>query len=187
MGKRTNNLQAGKQHLYFKWLCDQVKVGKSDRGRLKLLKFLYENIFHGGIPNDQNRGEDGKEIRQRFEYEEVSYYFLEKEREAPCTILEMLLALAYRMDYILGDIGSKENPSQWFWKIVENLDLERYTWNPEKDEDVRFKNEGILEIFIDRTYSYSGQGGLFPLKNPRRDQRKVEIWYQMMSYIDENY
>ena len=38
-----------------------------------------------------------------------------------------------------------------------------------------------------REYSDNGHGGLFPLKNPKKDQRKVEIWYQMTEYINENY
>jgi hypothetical protein len=33
----------------------------------------------------------------------------------------------------------------------------------------------------------SGLGGMFPLEDPREDQRAIEIWYQMMAYINENY
>jgi hypothetical protein len=37
-----------------------------------------------------------------------------------------------------------------------------------------------------RLYTTSGYGGLFPLEEPKEDQRKVEIWYQMMAYLGEN-
>ena len=45
----------------------------------------------------------------------------------------------------------------------------------------------ILNKIIDRGYSRRGVGGLFPLKYSKNDQRKVELWYQMHSYLIENY
>ena len=33
----------------------------------------------------------------------------------------------------------------------------------------------------------NGTGGLFPLKRPRVNQRRVEVWYQMSEYLMENY
>ena len=51
-------------------------------------------------------------------------------------------------------------------------------------------NAAIFEIvasWLDRTYSYDGEGGLFPLRNPDYDQRDAEIWYQMQAYLEENY
>ena len=49
----------------------------------------------------------------------------------------------------------------------------------------------MLKLFpsppVERRYKRSGEGGLFPLKNAAKDQRKVEIWYQLSSYLLENY
>jgi hypothetical protein len=33
----------------------------------------------------------------------------------------------------------------------------------------------------------NGTGGLFPLKMPKVNQRRVEIWYQMSAFIEENF
>jgi hypothetical protein len=47
----------------------------------------------------------------------------------------------------------------------------------------------IQNIFIRlnrREYdSDGGNGGLFPLNEPNEDQRDVEVWYQMMAYLQE--
>jgi hypothetical protein len=45
----------------------------------------------------------------------------------------------------------------------------------------------ILTNLVERTYQKNGKGGLFPLKQPAKDQRRVEIWYQMAAYLNENY
>jgi hypothetical protein len=34
-----------------------------------------------------------------------------------------------------------------------------------------------------RTYDRRGHGGLFPLQRSNRDQRRVEIWYQLSEYL----
>jgi hypothetical protein len=43
--------------------------------------------------------------------------------------------------------------------------------------------EDILDQFIWRTYDYNCNGGLFPLDDPKDDQRNVEIWYQFANYL----
>ncbi len=56
-------------------------------------------------------------------------------------------------------------------------------------DDRRFDEEAACDIlchFMRREYDECGQGGLFTLRNPRYDMRKMEIWYQMMGYLEEN-
>jgi hypothetical protein len=45
--------------------------------------------------------------------------------------------------------------------------------------------EEIFERLIWRNYAPNGEGGFFPLENPREDQTQVELWYQMNSYVNE--
>lgn len=71
----------------------------------------------------------------------------------------------------------------WFWKILENAGLEKYT-DEQFDE---WKVYQILDDIVDRRYNRNGFGGLFPLRKPKKDQRKVELWYQMCAYLVENY
>ena len=53
---------------------------------------------------------------------------------------------------------------------------------PGADWYVRDTARGV----IDRDYDASGFGGIFPLRRPAEDQRKVELWYQAAAYILEN-
>ena len=69
----------------------------------------------------------------------------------------------------------------WFWGMIGNLGLREMT-DDIFDESVV---DEITERFLTRDYSYNGRGGLFYVSKPRMDMRDVEIWYQMMWYLDE--
>lgn len=45
----------------------------------------------------------------------------------------------------------------------------------------------VIGRWIDRAYKKNGEGGLFPLRRTRVDQRNVPIWDQMGEYLVENY
>ena len=51
---------------------------------------------------------------------------------------------------------------------------------------VRSDAMDILTKFMRREYDASGLGGLFALRYPKEDMRDIEIWYQMMSYLEED-
>lgn len=167
------------QQEYFLWLCGLVDIGATDHGRRELAWMLYNEKFVFKLARDDNRAADGIDLRKHWRSD---YH-----TNAPCSVLEMLIALSYRMDFNLSEVEGPERPDKWFWKFVTNLGLEKYTGNKSVDEDLQFKNASILYTWMDRKYSPSGRGGLFPLKNPQNDQRKIEIWYQMMAYLMENY
>lgn len=69
----------------------------------------------------------------------------------------------------------------WFWGMIGNLGLREMT-DDIFDESVV---DEVVERFLARDYSYNGRGGLFYVSKPRMDMRDVEIWYQMMWYLDE--
>ena len=37
------------------------------------------------------------------------------------------------------------------------------------------------------SFGNDGVGGFFPLKYPKRDQKYLEIWYQLEDFVLENY
>ena len=43
----------------------------------------------------------------------------------------------------------------------------------------------VIDRFLKRRYDRDGKGGLFTVKNPDRDMRGVDIWYQMCFYLRE--
>lgn len=133
------------------------------------------------VPNDDNRVEDGKELRFTFVREQgtdgVDVYWL----ELGCSTLEMLIALADRASF-----ETSKEPGHWFWFFLRNLGLDKYTdahWTPHINAIVDRK----LDRLIYRTYSPTGRGGLFPLRSAVEDQRKVELWYQMSAYLLETH
>lgn len=171
---------------YFKFLYSIVDEDGS-REYDKLLNELHGIDFYSLIPNDDNRGEDGKQLRERFEDEEGGPQGLSLSHDKPCTVLEMLIGLAYRLEFESANSPWEKTPEEWFWILLDNLGLgwcDNKTLLQMKNTDIIHQKIGIL---LDRRYESDGNGGLFPLKNQRKDQRCIEIWYQMSAYIIENY
>lgn len=169
---------------YFQWLCGLVNL---DHGYWILARRLYDKEFYWSVPNDDNRAADGEKLREIFADETLysDYTSLEK----PCSILEMMIGLAIRIEDILCDPDDDDciKMREIFWEMLINLDLDIYNDMDYAKLGGEYKVEKILIALLERTYEKSGRGGLFPLKSSRNDQRKVEIWYQMSSYLLENY
>ena len=173
-------------HDYFQWLCDIIRVNTTDDSYYFLAKVLYEKDYYWFVPNDNNRGMDGLKIRE--EYFVQSEWNLPNELlERPCTMLEMLIGLARRASYMMAEPGETDQTERWFWEILENIGLDKYSDSYFYRLHGTARVNRTLDILLERTYKRNGQGGLFPLKHSKKDQRKVEIWYQMCSYLDENY
>ena len=165
------------EEFYFDWLYAKVMTPEpSHRPYFTLLHTMFKTEFVWILSGDDNRAEDGLELRNEFNYE-LNLCMDKPWFENGCSILEMLIAFSRRANF-QTDI----DPSDWFWEFVANLDLtEAY--------DDAFYSESVitkkLYDFVWRTYKYDGTGGLFPLNNPEEDQRKVEVWYQFCAYISE--
>lgn len=169
--------------LYFKWLYRQVasdRLRNPSKTYWSLFRQLFTKEFIWLIPNDDNRIEDGKDIRYDFVMETGVEDADAAWLEMGCSMFEMLLGLSRRLAF-----EAEGRPREWFWRLLENLDLENYN-DDAYMHLTRDKTEDILERVIWRTYSADGHGGLFPLNHPRKDQTKVELWYQMNAYIQEN-
>jgi hypothetical protein len=167
--------------LYLQWLYSQVGSVKNrnpSRSYWKILRKLFTKEFVWIVPNDDNRAEDGRDLRLEF-LEEYDV----RDADATwmrlgCSMLELLIGLSRRLSF-----EAEGEPSSWFWKLMENLDLERYNDNtPFSDAAI----DELLDRVIWRTYRRNGAGGLFPLKRTREDQRQVEIWYQLCAYLLED-
>ena len=166
--------------LYFEWLLEQVDCPENYR---ILMDRLYRCTFTYTLKMDANRAADGLALRDRFadEYGGLRY---EDIRHDECSVLEMLIALACRMeDDIMHDPALGDRSPEWFWIMISNLRLDGMDDEHFEEENV----ENILNVFLNRTYFMNGSGGLFPLKIPKVNQRRVEIWYQMSAFMEENF
>jgi hypothetical protein len=166
------------ESLYFNWLCAKVMrvdVPTPSLTYWKLLRELQNTEFVWKIPMDDNRAEDGKELRNEFLLE-ARIQTDEEWFHIGCSILEMFIAFSKRAAFI-----TDRSPQEWFWEFIGNLGLASFN-------DAGFNLfilTDILYTFIWRTYDYHGNGGMFPIRHPRRDQREVEIWYQFCDYLEE--
>jgi len=176
---------------YYQWLCDIVNTNQTNRSYFLLIKTLHQKMFYWTVPNDDNRALDGKTLRDGFILDHPFDNNLRGHHASdifggPCTMLEMLIGLANRMDGMTKETDEEGKMSVWFWEILRNCGLEKFT------DEVFVELGGTIEIHIilnkvlERTFKRNGQRGLFPLKFAKKDQRKVEIWYQMCQYILEN-
>lgn len=175
------NLERDELNAYFSWLIDLIDIDETGRQYWFLTMTLYNKEFYWVIDRDANRAEDGKALRKKFK-EDISFDDYDI-IEGPCSVLEMLIALAARFDGNGSiDYDDRVNISENFWEMIVNLGLDMYDDGYFNEDEV----DNILTIWMDRDFKYDGYGSIFPLDNPQTDQRQVEIWYQMQSYIQEN-
>lgn len=170
---------------YFLWLCDKVGIDNGITSFYELGQELFYTEFKALLPMDENRALDGIALRDDFI---LDCEWFQDYPDMPCSVLEMLIALAQRMDFELTDLDSSgDNTAKYFWEMLDNLGLSHLSDDVYSLRNGEEKTILALSRLVARTYQYNGEGGLFPLKCPMEDQREVEIWYQMCAYLTENY
>jgi len=166
---------------YFEWLYKQVssvRLRNPSRTYWRLLRQLYTKEFVWHVANDDNRVEDGRDLR--VEFARQSRVRIDSDwLDLGCSMLEMMLGLSRRLAFEAG--GESRD---WFWQLIENLGLTTFN-DMNYNESYEREVDRVLEDIIWRRYRPDGSGGLFPLRYPDRDQRKVELWYQLNAYILE--
>lgn len=171
------------EETYFKWLAVQVVNTRPRNPRQtywEILKQLHTTEFKWSVRNDDNRVEDGKELRAEFLQETFGEVLSDSWRDQECSFLEMLIALSRRCAFQTERVS----PSEWFWHLLGNVELHISDWDY---ESLRMHNyvDQVLQVINNRTYEKNGRGGLFPLRDADVDLRQVELWYQMNYYLLE--
>lgn len=173
---------------YFDWLKEQIMSDDiyelDDYGilitTLSVMPFTYV------VEMDSNRMWDGLYLRNIFYDDHVAF---EGELTQECSLLEMLVGLAYRMaNDVFSDLG--KSTGDWFWEFMSNLGADYYT--DDILEGVSDKNHrddliDLLSNFMDRKYKDSRSGNIFLFKKDPKDLKKIELWYQMHYYIEQKY
>ena len=160
---------------YFEWMLDLVG-GQRFR---KLLIHLHNREFIFTIANDDNRADDGINLRYRFGYDILDHP--REELGGPCSMFEMLLALAIRCEEtIMDDPLYGDRTAQWFWRMIVNLGLGSMLDENYDREYIDF----VVDRFINHEYEPNGKGGLFTVNNCEYDFRKIEISFQLLRYLN---
>lgn len=169
------------EDLYFQWLCDKVMRAPVPTPSLtywNLLRDLHGQPYVWVQGYDENRAEDGVELRTYFLSESPINSVSSSWLHMPCSVLEFMIAFSARAEFN----ALLEEPSDWwFWHMVDNLGINF----PDSVEIPRDYLADVLETWMFRAYAPDGTGGLFPREQPEQDQREVETWYQFMGYLEE--
>lgn len=169
---------------YFEWMYETVchdRFAKNISYR-KLLEYLHDIRFKWKIPKDNNRAADGIELRRQYNfYCRRDIPNILEHISGPCSVLEMMVALAIRCETdIMHDSSIGDRTTQWFWKMIVNLGLGGMT-------DDQFDKDYIRDVinkFLNREYEPDGRGGLFTVRHCEHDLRKIEIWIQLLWFLD---
>lgn len=171
---------------YFLWLCSLVNADMNLYS--ELLWNLQNTDFVWVLELDESRSVDGLDLRREYFETSLEDWIIYWERD--CTVLEMLVALARRIEGVLGDVNTGDRTRVWFWEMVRNLGLKPYTDSRmnfgDYDNDV-FDIQMILSRWMNREFDVDGTGSIFPLKLTVHDERERSIIYQMYDYLFENY
>jgi hypothetical protein len=162
---------------YYEWLISQIDIPNNNRTYNDLFDLMHHSEFVWTVPKDDNRVQDGLDLRTEFRN-----YFFNKPRGKLLlggpTMLEILVSLSRRVAFIAGS-----DAPHWAWRLIKNLRLNKM--HDELTKERATKVDEILYAIIWREYQPNGRGGFFPLTWPKEDQTKVEIWYQMQAYVNE--
>ena len=171
---------------YFEWMTNIV-CGKRFSGKMtykKLLSYLHMITFRCKMRSDENRAEDGIDLRWRFAVDtgrENQNDWIRDCLEGPCSVLEMIVALAIRIEEtIMDNPALGDRTGQWFWGMITTMGLGAMNEN-----NFDKKSAGnIVNTFLDRQYESDGNGGLFRIRGVDVDLTKVDIWTQLCWYLD---
>ena len=170
--------------LYFDWLCSLVCETPSKADDYSdLLHMLHNFEFTFSLEMGGNRFEDGIQLRYvygtRHNISDAKIARLIDYK--PCSVLEMMVAVAVRCeDTIMANSEFGNRTCIWFWSMIESMGLIDMD-NTRYNEVAEFK----VDMMLSRSYRHNGAGGLFTLERPPRDMRDVDIWCQLMWWLNE--
>lgn len=162
---------------YFRWLYSKVLHSGRYEGLMNEL-YMYDYIYR--LPMDANRGECGTELRYRFGDEaNIPQSVIASDLDIrPCSMLEMMVALALHISDVILDDGEVNRANIIFSVMLDSLGLEEYTdyeYCPEVAQIIRKRLDAFTE----------GTKFLFPTYG--QDMRGVDIWTQMHMYLQRRY
>lgn len=164
---------------YFEWLYTSVGCKEHKR----LLHWLFRTPFRAVHKMDKNRISDGLKLRE--EFIENTNWSIDDMLHAfksfkSCSILELMIALAKRIESDMSDPDYGDRTVIWFWEMIKSLGLYEMT---DENYDQSY-TQVTVDTFLKKEYGADGKGSLFTIKNPDIDVRTLDIWYQMSLYIN---
>lgn len=172
------------EYEYMMWLIESIDpLGRVGDYYQPVLEELYVRDFEWGakFPDDENRAKDGLELRKIF----ASESGIDKSEIGidwkPCSCLEMMIAIARRIEFEIVAVPGSEDVPRWFWMFMHNLGLDP---SDAGCEDLVYVDSRISR-WLQRKYQRDGKGGIFVVSDDYFDMRKMTIWKQMNAVLNE--
>lgn len=153
-------------HPYFKWLIDMPGF---DVKYKTVLSILFITDFKWILDLDSAREEDGIDLRYRFA-DEYGYASMFDILDAPCSCLEMIVALARRKEVTMSNPRYGDRTWVWMKAMLDSLGI----YPGMELEQICY----ILDRWLNRQFEPTGEGSLFTIPDCHLDLRKVDIYRQ---------
>lgn len=147
--------------------------------------FTYYTVYNDRPSLDENCALKGLDLRRKW-YREHSK--LEPDTSKPCSVLEMMVALAMAIDETVFDFDIGPRNHIWFWNMIKNLGLSGFTDDKYFENPDKFINDfyTIISNFMTKRYLKNGKGGLFYIRGYQGDIRDKDIWMQANEWLIKN-
>ena len=177
---------------YLCYLMNRAQIdAEGDYGYSILCESLMEYTFLPIMSMDENRCYECRSLRRDFAdgYDEDAGDILDGLCGEYGTMMELLIVLSEKIEYEMADSEYEAGTGKWFKELLQNCGLIKCcnSWYGQYKEQGSAEVIDILDTINYRNYRWDGEGGLFPLRWPKADQRYAELIIQMNNYIEENY
>lgn len=176
---------------YFEYICEVLHCDSNGEYYMfsQLIERLWKTPYVTSNEYDLNRWSDGVSYRRQFAWKcDYPYSVIDRhpllgnEDVFGCRMLEMMVALANKMEETLLDNWKEDRTYIWFWRMVTSLRLYEF-------DDSRFESVAVDEIidrFMRGLYAPDGTGDLFTIYELGYDCRDHQIFDKMQKWVHEN-
>jgi len=135
----------------------------------ELLRYLFEVDYIWTIPLDENRAQDGIDLRCL--YINLTKLNIDIFGDKPCSMLEMLIAFANRIENDFMGSAEGNNVPRWFYQMLVSLGI---------SDDMKTFNRARVDHALVRFFNH--QRGLFDV--PGIDISKMQLWDQLNAWLN---
>lgn len=181
------------RHEYFEWLVSKVtSPAVPDDAQARNVLRVLRDIRIQGLPmaDDDPRLEDGKQLRMNFiDDAGLSVHSYDDALEPNfCTVLELLIALAIRMDDIMRDpLDPSSSVPSCFWGMVTTMVGQPFYpcsyWAFPADVSIAAVVTESSMKFLSRQYDPTGYNGNIFIDVSGVDLRAIDIWAQACRFM----
>lgn len=148
---------------YYKFLLSLI----GDCPDCELLRYLFEVNYIWTIPLDENRAQDGIDLRCL--YANLNNLTIDIFQDKPCSMLEMLIAFANRIENDFMGSAESDNTPRWFYQMLVSLGI---------SEDMKQFDKSRVDHALVMFFNH--QIALFDIPGIE----KLQLWDQLNNWLN---